>query len=162
MIFKDIESVRVAAENVNGTFWHGRRLKAEPRRGRAPGQARGYSGPMTNTLFIGGIPYDATDADLNHVFSDLEELSSVRVATDKSTGWPLGYAHAQFTTVEMATKAAEKLHGMEVRGRTLRVAPAATARQRRRQFERQQQQQEEQGQQQQQQQQQETQPKEQQ
>ncbi|KAL2759105.1 hypothetical protein ACRALDRAFT_1075391 [Sodiomyces alcalophilus JCM 7366] len=132
VIFKDIDSVKVAAENVNGTFWHGRRLRAQPRRGRTP-RAREYNGPKTDTLFIGGIPYDSTDADLNQVFSELADLKDVRIATDKSTGWPLGYAHAQFHSVETATKAAEKLSEMQVRGRTLRVTPAMSMKAKRRQ-----------------------------
>jgi RNA recognition motif-containing protein len=43
------------------------------------------------------------------------------VAVDRVTGFPRGFAHADFTDVESATKALEKLSGFEFNGRNLRV-----------------------------------------
>ncbi|ROT35608.1 RNA-binding domain-containing protein [Sodiomyces alkalinus F11] len=153
VIFKDVESVRIAAENVDGTFWHGRRLRAMPRRARTPGLRREQNDvPMNDTLFISGLPYDMKDEELNDLFSDMEGVKNVRIAVDKATGWPLGYAHAWFSSVETAQKAFDKLQGTQIRGSNLRVSPSRGRKEKKQQ--REQQQQEEQQQQQQQQQQQ--------
>ncbi|GKT63461.1 HLH transcription factor [Colletotrichum tofieldiae] len=138
--FKDAESVATAAENVDGTFWHGRRIvaKSRPAGGerpqggrrdsgdrrdnRAPRVSRAYDGPPTNTLYVGNIAFEASDADLNNLFSTLKDVTDVRVAVDRATGWPRGFAHADFASTEAATAAIEALKGVQVRGRDLKIA----------------------------------------
>lgn len=75
----------------------------------------------TRALYIGNIPYETSDADLNKLFRDLDNVVDVRVAVDRNTGWPRGFAHADFADVESATKAHEKIAQMQLGGRTLRV-----------------------------------------
>ncbi|OLN81131.1 31 kDa ribonucleoprotein, chloroplastic, partial [Colletotrichum chlorophyti] len=127
--FKDADAVNTAAENVNGTFWHGRRIVAKPRseskREKKPREARSsYQGPPTTTIYVGNIAFEASDADLNELFSVLKDVKDVRVAVDRSTGWPRGFAHADFASVEAATAAIETLQGHVLRGRPLRIAYA--------------------------------------
>jgi nucleolin len=45
----------------------------------------------------------------------------VRIAIDRMTGQPRGFAHADFLNVEDAMKAKEYLHNKDVNGRYLRV-----------------------------------------
>ncbi|GKT40177.1 ribonucleoside-diphosphate reductase large chain [Colletotrichum spaethianum] len=141
--FKDAESVITAAENVDGTFWHGRRIVAKPRPagerpqggrrdsgdrgdGRPARVNRAYDGPPTNTLYVGNIAFEASDADLNNLFASLKDVTDVRVAVDRATGWPRGFAHADFASIESAAVAIESLKGAQIRGRDLKVsfAPA--------------------------------------
>lgn len=75
----------------------------------------------TDSLYIGNIPYETSDADLNRLFHDLDGVKDVRVAVDRNTGWPRGFAHADFNSVEDCTKAHEKLMAMEFGGRKLRI-----------------------------------------
>ncbi|EGY21851.1 uncharacterized protein VDAG_03291 [Verticillium dahliae VdLs.17] len=81
--------------------------------------------PPTTTVFVGNISYEATDKDLNSVFGALEDVRSIRIATDRNTGWPIGYAHADFHSVEAATKAIDVLKAQKIGGRSLRVSFAS-------------------------------------
>ncbi|KAK2043005.1 hypothetical protein LZ31DRAFT_595998 [Colletotrichum somersetense] len=140
--YKDPQSVITAAENVDGTFWHGRRIVAKPQdpnhrssghRDREGGRERparvnrAYDGPPTSTLYIGNISFEASDADLNNLFASLDGIKDVRVAVDRATGWPRGFAHADFVTQEAAAAALEVLQGTQLHNRALRAsyAPAS-------------------------------------
>ena len=48
-------------------------------------------------------------------------MTDVRVAIDRRTGQPRGFAHADFLDVESATKAKELLSKKELYGRWLRL-----------------------------------------
>lgn len=48
----------------------------------------------------------------------------MRVAVDRATGWPRGFAHADFHSVESATRALEALKTQQIRGRDLKVSYA--------------------------------------
>lgn len=75
----------------------------------------------TDSLYIGNIPYETSDADLNKIFRELDNVTDVRVAVDRNTGWPRGFAHADFSDVESAKKAYEKLSALTIGDRLLRV-----------------------------------------
>ncbi|KAI7926890.1 nucleic acid-binding protein [Pyricularia oryzae] len=123
--FETPEAAQKACEEANNTFWHGRRINVAPRiKASKPGNRDAMNQEErtpTSSLYIGNIPYESTDAALNNLFQDLEGLKDVRIAVDRSTGWPRGFAHADFKDVESATKAVEKVKLMELMGRTLRV-----------------------------------------
>ncbi|KAL2159260.1 hypothetical protein VTH06DRAFT_2695 [Thermothelomyces fergusii] len=122
--FSTPEELKAACENVNGSFWHGRRITCLPRapEGRKK-QARNRNSPdhPTQQLFIGNIPYETTDAELNRLFRGLGNIRDVRVAVDRTTGWPRGFAHADFETVEAAIEAKKKLEGAKLGDRVLRI-----------------------------------------
>ena len=90
----------------------------EPRTENAP----------SKTLFIGNLAFEMSDADLNKLFRDIRNVIDVRVAIDRRTGQPRGFAHADFVDVESAMKGKETLTGKEVYGRLLRVDYSAGAR----------------------------------
>ncbi|KAI6365163.1 hypothetical protein MCOR25_005457 [Pyricularia grisea] len=122
--YEQPEEALKALEEANNTFWHGRRITVaartkedKPRKSRQ----QTFGRPPSEHLYIGNIPYETTDAELNKFFSSLENLKDVRIAVDRSTGWPRGFAHADFHDVESATKAAEQIKTMELMGRPLRV-----------------------------------------
>ncbi|KAK8049818.1 hypothetical protein PG994_011548 [Apiospora phragmitis] len=125
--FANREAAEKAVEETNQSFWHGRRIRVEHRKSPDDAKARtGITRPArqlgpTRSLYIGNIPYETSDADLNKLFADLDNVVDVRVAVDRNTGWPRGFAHADFTDVESATKAHEKVSQMELGGRSLRV-----------------------------------------
>lgn len=75
----------------------------------------------TKSLYIGNIPYETSDADLNKIFRELDNVVDVRVAVDRNTGWPRGFAHADFTDVESAVKGRDTLESLELGGRKLRI-----------------------------------------
>lgn len=77
--------------------------------------------PPTNTIFIGNMSHDMTDRDLNELFTPLRNLVDVRVAVDRDTGKPRGFAHAEFLDIQSAEIALENLKNKAPYGRKLRL-----------------------------------------
>ncbi|TVY37311.1 Protein gar2 [Lachnellula subtilissima] len=77
--------------------------------------------PPSKTLFIGNLAFEMSDADLNKLFRDIKNVIDVRVAIDRRTGQPRGFAHADFVDIESASKGMEALKDQEIYGRKLRV-----------------------------------------
>ena len=51
---------------------------------------------MSVRLFIGNLPYSATEADLRALFSEVAEPAQVVLPTDRETGRPRGFAFVDF------------------------------------------------------------------
>jgi RNA recognition motif-containing protein len=77
--------------------------------------------PESKTLFVGNMSFNTTDEDLAELFKGITGVIDVRVATDNRTGQPRGFVHADFSDVESAAKAKEKLSGVQLYGRQIRV-----------------------------------------
>jgi len=99
-------------------------------RGFAPGGVSSLRGnsrdvgpknPPSRTLFIGNMSFEMSDKDLNELFRQVKNVLDVRVAIDRRTGQPRGFAHADFLDVQSATTAVELLKNKEYYGRVLRV-----------------------------------------
>jgi nucleolin len=67
------------------------------------------------------LAYDITDKELNNLFRPLKNIRDVRVAIDRRTGQPRGFAHADFTDIASATEGKRRLEGKTIRGRVLKV-----------------------------------------
>lgn len=67
------------------------------------------------------MSFEMTDKDLNDLFREIKNVIDVRVAIDRRTGQPRGFAHADFVDVASASKAFEILQSKEIYGRKLRV-----------------------------------------
>ncbi|CAK7202713.1 hypothetical protein SEUCBS139899_005440 [Sporothrix eucalyptigena] len=128
--FETEEAKNKAREEANGSFWHGRRIEVNERLARREQReaTQGKGGPTwrsnsepTTSIYIGNLPYETTDVDLNEIFSTLKGLKAVRVAVDRATGWPRGFAHADFDTVENSAAAFEYLKDKSIGSRTLRI-----------------------------------------
>ncbi|CAL8584368.1 hypothetical protein XPA_009970 [Xanthoria parietina] len=115
-----------AIETFNNEPFEGRPLTVQYATPRTPLLARpnrnpAGASPPTRTLFIGNMAFDMSDRELNNLFRDIRNVVDVRVAIDRRTGQPRGFAHADFTDVESAKEAMVALSGKEVCGRALRV-----------------------------------------
>ncbi|KAI0154859.1 RNA-binding domain-containing protein [Xylariaceae sp. FL1272] len=123
--FTTKEAADRAVKEANSSFWHGRRIVVQPRAQKesseVTGRHRNSAREPSNSLYIGNIPYETSDADLNKLFRTLENVRDVRVAVDRNTGWPRGFAHADFADVDSAVKAHEQLSQTQIGGRQLRV-----------------------------------------
>lgn len=91
---------------------------------------RAPAGPSA-TLFVGNLSYEITDKELNNLFRPLKNIRDVRVAIDRRTGQPRGFAHADFTDVESAIEAKAQLEGKDINGRTLKIDYSASNRNKR-------------------------------
>ncbi|KAL2834731.1 hypothetical protein BJY01DRAFT_224117 [Aspergillus pseudoustus] len=77
--------------------------------------------PPTKVLYIGNVPFEMTDRDLNLMFADIMNVIDVRVSMDRRTGQFQGYLHAEFTDVQSATVGLEKLALRRPYGRRLKI-----------------------------------------
>lgn len=118
--FNNAEDMNKALANVDGSFWHGRRLQCLPRVRKSRGASKAPAEPSAS-IFIGNIPYEITDVELNRLFEGIENLEDVRVAVDRTTGWPRGFAHADFADKASALNAIERLKGIKIGERELKL-----------------------------------------
>ena len=79
---------------------------------------------MTKKLFVGGLSWNTTDDTLRQAFERFGEISDARVITDRETGRSRGFGFLTFEEDESATNAVEKMNGVELDGRTIRVDEA--------------------------------------
>lgn len=79
---------------------------------------------MSVRLFIGNLPYSATEADLRALFSDVAEPQQVVLPTDRETGRPRGFAFVDFAEREHAEQVIQRYNGQPFNGRPLAVSEA--------------------------------------
>ena len=79
---------------------------------------------MSSKIYVGGLPYATTDAQLQEIFSAHGTVESARVITDKFTGRSRGFGFVEMATKEEAAKAVEMLNGRLFRDRNLVVDEA--------------------------------------
>lgn len=89
------------------------------KRGSGQRRTRGRSARPQSTLYIGNISRQLTNAELEDLFKSLKNVLEIRVAVDKDTGDPRGFAHAEFVDVDSAIAAKEELDGKTFHGRDL-------------------------------------------
>jgi cold-inducible RNA-binding protein len=75
-------------------------------------------------LFVGNLPFSATEDELRSLFGPYGEVQEVRIMTDRDTGKPRGFAFVEMVQDEDATKAIDGLNGKEFEGRALTVNEA--------------------------------------
>jgi len=79
---------------------------------------------MGRRLYVGNLPYKATDEELTALFSTVGDVASARVMRDMATGRARGFGFVEMTTDESAAKAIEKLHQHQMDGRAIVVNEA--------------------------------------
>jgi RNA recognition motif-containing protein len=79
---------------------------------------------MSTKLFVGGIPFDSTEDQLRELFSQIGEVVSARIITDKFTGRSRGFGFVEMASEEDAQKAVQKLDGSDMNGRKIAVSEA--------------------------------------
>jgi len=75
-------------------------------------------------LYVGNIPFSATEDDLRDLFGRHGNVESVNVITDRDTGRPRGFAFVEMEDVNSAKDAIRALDGSELGGRNIRVNEA--------------------------------------
>jgi RNA recognition motif-containing protein len=79
---------------------------------------------MSTKLYVGGLPYSTTDAELTELFSQHGSVASAKVITDKFTGQSRGFGFVEMGTEEEAKRAIESLNGQKLQQRTIVVNEA--------------------------------------
>ncbi len=79
---------------------------------------------MAVRLFIGNMPYGATEADLRAHFSSVGEPSQVVIPVDRDTSRPRGFAFVEFQDRAVAEAAIGRFNQQPFMGRSLSVSEA--------------------------------------
>jgi cold-inducible RNA-binding protein len=75
-------------------------------------------------LFIGNLPYSASEADLRAHFAPVAEPSHVAMPVDRETGRPRGFAFVEFADRDKAEEVIRKFDAQPFQGRPLAVSEA--------------------------------------
>lgn len=78
------------------------------------------------TVFIGNIPYDATESSLTEIFAEVGPVLELRLVSDRDTGKLKGYGFVEYADYATAMSAVRNLNAREYNGRQLRVDHAET------------------------------------
>jgi cleavage stimulation factor subunit 2 len=73
------------------------------------------------TLFVGNIPYEATEEELRNIFSRVGPVVSIRLMYDKDSRQPKGYGFCEYRDIETAYSCMRNLANVEYNGRPMRV-----------------------------------------
>lgn len=79
---------------------------------------------MESKLYVGNLPYSATEDELNSIFSSAGAVTSVAIIKDRETGRSKGFAFIEMASADDAQKAITQLNGRDMGGRDLRVSIA--------------------------------------
>lgn len=78
---------------------------------------------MTRKLYVGNLPFSASEEQLKALFSAQGEVRSVALITDRETGRPRGFGFVEMSDDD-ALRAVTALDGQDFGGRRLRVNEA--------------------------------------
>jgi cold-inducible RNA-binding protein len=79
---------------------------------------------MSTKLYVGNLPYETTESDLQTLFESAGQVSTVSVVKDRATGQARGFAFVEMSDVEGAKKAISELDKHQYGGRSLTVNEA--------------------------------------
>ncbi len=79
---------------------------------------------MGKRIFVGNLPFSATDQVLQETFAQYGTVESAKVITDRMSGRSKGFGFVEMATDAEAQAAIEKLNGAEYEGRTITVNEA--------------------------------------
>jgi RNA recognition motif-containing protein len=79
---------------------------------------------MTVKLFIGNLPFKATEDSLHSLFEQAGEVISTRIVLDRETQRPRGFGFVEMGSREEADRAIEMFNGYSMMGRPIKVNEA--------------------------------------
>jgi RNA recognition motif-containing protein len=79
---------------------------------------------MPSKLYVGNLPYAVTNDDLQELFSQVGQVQSVAIITDKFSGQSKGFGFVEMSTAEEASRAIQQFNDTELKGRNIKVNEA--------------------------------------
>ena len=76
---------------------------------------------MEAKLYVGNLPYNTVDADLQSLFSQAGTVKSAQVIKDRQSGRSKGFGFVEMSSDEEAQSAITMFHGKDYSGRPLTV-----------------------------------------
>lgn len=77
--------------------------------------------PPSAVLFVGNLSFNADEEMLGEAFEAFGTVQSVRMPTDRDSGRTKGFGFVEFSSVEEAENAFEKMNGEQIDGREIRL-----------------------------------------
>ncbi|HXD86388.1 MAG TPA: RNA-binding protein [Urbifossiella sp.] len=77
---------------------------------------------MAKNLYVGNLPFQTTNADLEQLFGQYGQVTKAQVITDRETGRSRGFAFVEMS--DGAEAAIQALHDTEYQGRRMTVNEA--------------------------------------
>jgi RNA recognition motif-containing protein len=78
---------------------------------------------MTKKIFVGNLSFQTSENELNDLFSQVGQVQSVSIITDRMTGRSKGFGFVEMES-EQAEQAISRFNGAEISGRKLTVNEA--------------------------------------
>ena len=75
-------------------------------------------------IFVGNIPFQSEESDLQSIFEKYGEVGSVKIIQDNFTGRSKGFGFVTMENNEEAQKAIEAINGYDLQGKSLTVNEA--------------------------------------
>ncbi len=79
---------------------------------------------MTINIYVGNLPYQTDDRELEDLFAPFGDIASARVIMDRETGRSKGFGFVEMPDRAQGEAAIEALNGNEMDGRALRINEA--------------------------------------
>ena len=79
---------------------------------------------MSTKLYVGNLPYETTESDLQALFESAGQVATINVIRDRATGQARGFAFVEMSDVEGARRAISELDKHQYGGRNLTVNEA--------------------------------------
>jgi cold-inducible RNA-binding protein len=79
---------------------------------------------MSRKLYVGNLPYEIGEGDLQELFARAGSVESVTVMRDQATGRARGFAFVEMSSDDEAQKAITELNAFSLGGRNLTVNEA--------------------------------------
>jgi RNA recognition motif-containing protein len=79
---------------------------------------------MPSKLYVGNLAYTVSNGDLHELFSQIGQVQSATVITDKFSGQSKGFGFVEMATSEEAANAISQLNDSELKGRNIKVNEA--------------------------------------
>ena len=79
---------------------------------------------MGKKLFVGNLPYSATDEILQETFAQIGSVVSAKVIMDRDTGRSKGFGFVEMSSDAEASEAIERFNGVDFQGRPMTVSEA--------------------------------------
>ena len=79
---------------------------------------------MSTKLYVGNLPYETTESDLQTLFEGIGPVSTISLVRDRATGQARGFAFVEMSDSESAGRAIKELDRHQYGGRSLTVNEA--------------------------------------
>lgn len=76
---------------------------------------------METKIYVGNLPFSATEEELKKLFSQVGEVKSVTLITDRFSGQPRGFGFVEMNNQEEMQNAVTKFNNYQMNDRALRV-----------------------------------------